>query len=326
MLCDLLAMPWRDPADYPSENPLEETPEGVRFKTLSESFAAAGLDVKEAEEFRILGESMLPQLREYKQQLDDWLKDERIILDPDSSLPFRRIDELRTRIAEAQKFTLTQEFALASITKMATPETAIKAAEWFKLTHDPMWLEWNFSRLRMGALFYSKLVGDERETWCYIAHGQARTDFKNFCVNHVRLLPETIRRTEGGGAIELDVVNEVGEILDTESFAGQLAVTFYDVIVRINSPRITDVRPCENQSKINRKRAKLGRPPLFTYHVVDLNKEIKAQLRQVDNEDAGVRFHWRRGHFKARKTGLFWWNPHTAGQKVYGEIRKDYAA
>ncbi|OJW21227.1 MAG: hypothetical protein BGO49_24760 [Planctomycetales bacterium 71-10] len=328
MLCDLLAMPWRDPANYPLVSPLDATPDGRRARELlrksKDGTQVNSLSAEEKAEWRRLGDALRPELVEYRRRVDAWLEDERPVLESDSGLPYARIDEIRSKIVESQKFTLTQDFVLASLSKMATPETAIKAAQWFRLTHDPMWLEWNFEDMRMGAVFYSKQVGDEREIWCYVAHGIVKAEHKNFWVNHVRILPETIRQKDDG--IELDIVNESGEIVDKESFAGQLAITFYDVIVRINSPRITDIRPCEDQSKINRKRAKLGRPPLFSYHVVDLNKDIKSHLRQVDNEGAGVRFHWRRGHFKACKNGLFWWNPHTAGRKVHGEIRKDYAA
>ncbi len=107
----------------------------------------------------------------------------------------------------------------------------------------------------------------------------------------------------------------------------------YDFIIRINSPRITEFRPGEDLTKLYKKRQRLGRAPLCNYQIVDLSKTIKAHLRQADAEgEGGVRFHWRRGHFKLlsgpryKEPGLHWWTPHTAGRKVYGEIEKDYVA
>jgi hypothetical protein len=192
-----------------------------------------------------------------------------------------------------------------------------------------MWFEWQMTEvedLRMGALLYSlPLASGENAIMCYFVGGvSSRGGHTLFEVDSCRILPESVRVAESG--VEMDI--EPSQETDSEriGYMTALANITYDFIVRINSPRITDVRPCEDQSKINRKRARLGRAPLFSYHVVDLNKDIKSHLRQADNEGAGVRFHWRRGHFKACKNGLFWWNPHTAGRKVHGEIRKDYAA
>jgi hypothetical protein len=210
---------------------------------------------------------------------------------------------------------------------MATPETVIRAKEWFHLIHDPMWMEWQIrgvDSLRMGTLFYSKPIqGGDPAIMCYSVIGLATATRQGYHVNLCRIFPDSIRRTTEGYAID---VEEDGRLLDDEVY-GKLAVTAYDFIIRLNSPRITEFRPCDDLTRINKKRLRLGRMPLCVYQIVDLNREIKMHLRQADHEgDGGVRFHWRRGHFKARKTGLFWWNPHTAGRKVYGEIKKDYAA
>src|SRR5262249_23357088 len=133
------------------------------------------------------------------------------------------------------------------------------------------------------------------------------------------------RVTDKGYSI--DIEDEDGRLLGDHDIDGKLSVMAYDFIVRLNSPRITGFRPGDDLTKINRKRAKLGRAPLCTYQIVDLNREIKDYLRMADREsDDEARFHWRRGHFKARKTGLFWWRPHTAGRKGYGEISKQYVA
>jgi hypothetical protein len=40
--------------------------------------------------------------------------------------------------------------------------------------------------------------------------------------------------------------------------------------------------------------------------------------------DAAIRSHFVMGHFKARKTGVFWWSPFVRGRKDVGEVVKTY--
>ena len=39
---------------------------------------------------------------------------------------------------------------------------------------------------------------------------------------------------------------------------------------------------------------------------------------------APMRGHFVRGHFKIRKTGVFFWHPHARGDFGRGQIEKDY--
>lgn len=86
--------------------------------------------------------------------------------------------------------------------------------------------------------------------------------------------------------------------------------------------------------KLNKKRIRNGRIPFFTYHVLDifLAPEMRKSLR-VDPDSARrtivsklttTALHTVRGHFKRRKTGLFWWSPFVRGHKENGVVEKDY--
>jgi hypothetical protein len=130
----------------------------------------------------------------------------------------------------------------------------------------------------------------------------------------------------------MDVWMPDGSPAPNDDFSGNLSFVVADFLIRINSPRITEIRDGEDRTAINRKRAKFGKQPLFSYHVVDLNAQVKAGLKaiaQAETEEAEHgkrRLHWRRGHFKCCRTGIFWWNPHLAGRAELGVIDKEYAA
>lgn len=80
-------------------------------------------------------------------------------------------------------------------------------------------------------------------------------------------------------------------------------------------------------SKLNRSRVKAGKPPLMTHKVL---KIARRQQQRVygDGEGRGdhapMRGHFVRGHFKARRSGIFFWNPHARGDFHRGRIEKDY--
>lgn len=86
---------------------------------------------------------------------------------------------------------------------------------------------------------------------------------------------------------------------------------------------------------LNKKRAKTGKTPFFEYKVLDIflgdnvrnvqsgsGKRVRAAL---DNWiKTCKKLHAVRGHFKVRKTGIFWWSNFYRGRQSQGEIVKDY--
>lgn len=290
---------------------------------------AAAVDVYGKDRWR----NLQKQISEYSDRL------ETDVLLLDGSVGYDGLAAFKETLNESQKFFLTDDFAMATLDKMATPETVIKAKEWFRLIHNPMWLEWQInavSKLRMGAIFYSTpTVGGDDAIMCYVVNGIVRggceSKRKAFGISLYRILPESIRLT--GKGCQIDIEDEHGRPIEDGAVDGTLAFMAYDFIVRLNSPKITEFRPCEDLSKINKKRQRLGSLPLCSYQIVDLTREIKADIKLANSEgEGGVRFHWRRGHFKLlageryKQPGLHWWNPHTAGRKSNGEIIKEYVA
>jgi hypothetical protein len=312
MLCDFLLGDWKNNTD---DAPL--------FPIVNEVLKLKAEGISDKDLGNLLTEEDVRQMKHYLEDFED-----NPLLSGGHSIPFNDVGQFQEKLRTAQKFSLTPAFAGATLSRLATPETMFKAKEWFALIHDPMWIEWLMpdSRERFGALLYSKpVVNGDPAIFCYFTFGGSDRAAKTFELFHFRILPDSLRQ-EGVG-YRMNIENADGTDDDEVRFEHVCTVLIFDFIVRMNSKRITDFKPAEDLSRINKKRLRLGKLPLCEYHIVDLNKEIKQCLKQTDSEVVhGVRFHWRRGHFKARKTGIFWWNPHTAGRAEYGEIDKEYTA
>ncbi len=66
--------------------------------------------------------------------------------------------------------------------------------------------------------------------------------------------------------------------------------------------------------------------PLFSYHYLKLPLS-RSQERSVSSGDCSrleARAHLVRGHFKLRKSGLYWWSPFVRGKSKLGLIHKEY--
>ena len=246
----------------------------------------------------------------------------------DTSIPYEEIPAFKSKLDAAQKFCLTKEFADSTLERLATPETVVKAKEWFGLAHNPMWLEWRLSAFEKDRdkppIFGALLEDDGRGGIVgYFSLGIGGVAHIGKC----RFYPETLRHEDGRTAIDFDAITGGWDKSDGEPKDKYIALVA-DFVIRINSPRITDIRPGEDRTALNKKRLRNGKLPLYDYREVDLNKEVKAGLRMSEQGDSGGhrRLHWRRGHFKCCRTGIFWWNPHLAGRRDMGVIEKHYAA
>jgi hypothetical protein len=64
------------------------------------------------------------------------------------------------------------------------------------------------------------------------------------------------------------------------------------------------------------------------YKKLILSLKGQQHLEYLNEKRSGTknpsRMHLRRGHFKQRRTGLFWWNPHVAGKNSEFSIEKSY--
>lgn len=77
---------------------------------------------------------------------------------------------------------------------------------------------------------------------------------------------------------------------------------------------------------VNRKRVRKGKRPLFEHRTlnIDFGKQGTSVMRNVASPGV-MRAHLVRGHFKQRKTGLFWWSPFARGNATHGIVDKEYS-
>jgi hypothetical protein len=98
------------------------------------------------------------------------------------------------------------------------------------------------------------------------------------------------------------------------------------VIAMMNSRNAIEHRPVD-LTGLNRARAKKRRPLFLPYRTTHLRLS-QAQTRAfraglLSKEDAGR--HRVRGHFKIRKTGVYWWSPFFRGDPAKPIQRREYA-
>jgi hypothetical protein len=70
---------------------------------------------------------------------------------------------------------------------------------------------------------------------------------------------------------------------------------------------------------------KQGRP-LFSHRIVDLSlsRVQRRSLQSAGMTAAQMRLHLVRGHFKARRSGIYWWRAHPRGYPAAGAVSHDY--
>jgi hypothetical protein len=88
-----------------------------------------------------------------------------------------------------------------------------------------------------------------------------------------------------------------------------------------NASEIVDI----DMTKSNKRRKLLRKPLLYDYHLLCIPSRYKQRNVESAGEDTRqLRAHFVRGHFKLRKTGLFFWSAYQRGNVALGFAHKDY--
>jgi hypothetical protein len=105
------------------------------------------------------------------------------------------------------------------------------------------------------------------------------------------------------------------------------AVWLECLLAMLNSRNPVVEHRAADLTKLNRARVRRGRTEFLPYNVTRLTMS-RSQQRIADargvSRDAARR-HLVRGHFKVRKTGVYWWAPFLRGDATRGQVeRKEY--
>jgi hypothetical protein len=150
-----------------------------------------------------------------------------------------------------------------------------------------------------------------------------------FSVDAVPLMVESLIKEFGhlsGDQLRLAMLNDVADELGMAMRACLL----------LNTRNLKIVKAVEAPVALNKKRLKKNKPPFFEYHTLDIfvsdsgsrlhRKRVDSNLVRQYFANIAASRKWGTviGHFKIRKTGMFFWNAHTRGSKVAGVVDKDY--
>ena len=100
----------------------------------------------------------------------------------------------------------------------------------------------------------------------------------------------------------------------------------FEFCLTVNCQNISTVE-VPPPAKLQKKRQKNGREPLYTYHVLQLSQQpVGAPGVGLGYERSGPRVHWRRGHLRRLQSGqVIWVRPAIVGNAEQGLIDKTYS-
>lgn len=97
------------------------------------------------------------------------------------------------------------------------------------------------------------------------------------------------------------------------------------IIAAINSRNLVSLSEPADMTRINKARRKLSRPPLLSFRTVRLSLSRTVERRRSEGQGNPMPLHMVRGHFKVRKSGIYWWSPFWRGDAAAGVVsRKGY--
>ena len=89
-------------------------------------------------------------------------------------------------------------------------------------------------------------------------------------------------------------------------------------VMLMNSRNLATTQPRPIAPRLNKARTARGRAPLLDYtHVaIRLTRALAARAGTASDSHQPHRLHLVRGHFKIRRSGVYWWSPFARGQGV----------
>ena len=91
----------------------------------------------------------------------------------------------------------------------------------------------------------------------------------------------------------------------------------------LNAKNLAAVHPdTTDLTKLNRARAKRGKPPMLQFRKVTVSLSRSATARASQRGDGAMPLHTVRGHFKVRKSGIYWWSPYWRGDASVGVVSR----
>jgi hypothetical protein len=122
---------------------------------------------------------------------------------------------------------------------------------------------------------------------------------------------------------EIEEAYDLIQQLARSDWAGEVAYLLA-VIGLMNARNASDT-VASNLGKLNRARIKRAERPLFEHHILKIHEHQQRRVSSISSAThAPMRGHFVSGHWKVRKTGIYFWRPFKRGDFRRGTISKDY--
>jgi hypothetical protein len=95
------------------------------------------------------------------------------------------------------------------------------------------------------------------------------------------------------------------------------------VLGLLNARNVVETQKIDH-TEYNKKRVKQGKRELFSHTILKVRPFIVQHEVVREGGHRNIRMHFVRGHFKHRRTGLFWWSMHARGDAKFGKVEHDY--
>jgi hypothetical protein len=279
----------------------------------------------------------------------------------DDELPrnYLGFDRMQRKIDAAQKYVLSPEFAAAGDGFVDNLPELTRIAPFCRLPYPLTWMELaqddrpHFSSARMyhpdfqhkpsRIGFLMEATDQTMARWCTWLFWNIKIPGEDDA-NNVSLM--TVSYDTAG---KPDKLENIVTKLDVVDFAASLFAQFPDVeiwerlgeltrsdwageiryliaVLGLLNARNVAERQQVDKTAHNHKRVKARQLPLFSHILLKLRPVHKPTLTRGARTNAQfeIRAHFVSGHFKARRTGLFFWGPHMRGSSHAGFVDKDY--
>jgi hypothetical protein len=268
----------------------------------------------------------------------------------DDMLAMSKLDpRLRAYLLEAQKFIIADDAARAS--RQLSEADVEAVADLIRLPFPTTWLEYNAGLqgdgIRIGALLRQPdkafpqiwdlwglrrspkdgLIGWQvirlslmsNGRWVFSIPPNAPQWFPNDGTRGIVLF-------DGNTAVDDDLFTNDITVLEKRTRRVRYGVSAFLALLSAKGATVADYHP--TQPRLNKARAKQGKPPLVDYHLLrlDLSKASPGDHGQGGHSGRHPRYHAVRGHFFRRGETLYWRRAHMRGDIRLGIAAKRYEA
>lgn len=141
-------------------------------------------------------------------------------------------------------------------------------------------------------------------------------------------------RSENGGPLLIFGCERMKNHVEEHGLPYELDAAL--MAISLSHCKNVELTTVEPDPKRQRSARKHGRPPLNTYHVLDINPMRKVLREEGRSEEVGLQraLHICRGHFKdfrerglfgnENQRGVYWWPQHLRGAAEHGTADKSY--